>query len=177
MSSEQRDRIEKALDEWRQTLPPIPDYVWQDLSAWIMSLRVHARDGHYIAYLKCLWRPPNRWGTRKAYGKVLGAFSVWLIQNGHARWPWSRTTQQKSAISNAPGVALLSLVKFFYSPETVEYRFEPIIADWHFEYFNALELKELWKARWISIRYTCRFIAAMGLSQLLSFIRDFLVPR
>lgn len=136
-----------------------------------MSLRVNARDGHYLAYLKCLWRPPKFGGKRKAYLKVLGAFSIWATQNGHLQWPWARTSSQRNLISTAPGSKLLSIVEFLFSPQTVECTFKPIIADWRMEYFDALKLEKRWKARWISVRYICRFIIAMGLSKVLSFIR------
>ena len=75
-------------------------------------------------------------------------------------------------IANAPGARHLILVDFFYSPRTVEETFKPIIADWRLEYFNALAEKRKHKARWISIRYSYRFLLAMGLSQAYAFIKQ-----
>lgn len=76
-------------------------------------------------------------------------------------------------IKKAPGARLLSIVEFFYSPATVEETFKSIVADWQAEYFDALSRKRRWKARWISVRYTCRFVHAMGLSKVLEFARSF----
>lgn len=73
----------------------------------------------------------------------------------------------------APGSNYLSLAEFFYSPKAVEEIFKPIVADWRTEYFNALEQKRKWKARWISIRYHYRFIQVIGLSKVFSLIRIF----
>ena len=67
----------------------------------------------------------------------------------------------------------LSFVEFFCSPKAVEGIYKPIIADWRNECFNALEHGRKWKARWISVRYNCRFIQALGLNKLLSLVRIF----
>jgi len=79
---------------------------------------------------------------------------------------------RRRRIKNAPGLKLLSIVEFFFSPTTVEETFKPTVADWHSEYFEALKQKKFWRARWISVRYTYRFIVAMGLSKVLFAIRS-----
>jgi hypothetical protein len=76
-----------------------------------------------------------------------------------------------SRIAKAPGARYLVVVDFLYSPRTVEETFKPIIADWRFEYFNALSEKRRIKARWISIRYYYRIAVAMGLSNAYALIR------
>ncbi len=53
------------------------------------------------------------------------------------------------------------LSNFLYSNKTQKEIFEPIVADWQEEYFEALFKKEIWKARWINVRYTYAFLAAM----------------
>lgn len=50
---------------------------------------------------------------------------------------------------------------FLYSTKTQKEIFEPIIADWQKEYFEALSRNEIWKARWIKVRYIYAFLAAM----------------
>lgn len=82
-------------------------------------------------------------------------------------------TNETKKIKKAPGTLPLSIVEFFYSPTTVEETFKPLVADWQMEYFDALSQKRRWKARWISFRYTCCFIHAMGLSKALDFVRSF----
>jgi hypothetical protein len=74
-------------------------------------------------------------------------------------------------VKRAPGSIYLLIVDFLYSPKAVEGIFKPIIADWRTEYFDALKQGRTTKARWISIRYSFRFVSAMGLSQAYAFIR------
>ena len=53
--------------------------------------------------------------------------------------------------------------------------FDPIVADWQEEYFEALSKKEIWKSRRINMRYTYAFLAAMWqkspVGDLIEFIR------
>jgi hypothetical protein len=81
---------------------------------------------------------------------------------------------RKARINKPPGTVLLSIVDFLYSPKIVEETFKPIAADWRTEYFDALKQTRDWKAKWISIRYTYRFILAMGLSKFFSVVRGFI---
>ena len=69
-----------------------------------------------------------------------------------------------------PGNWLLNTVSFFYSPVTLENIFEPLIADWRLEYYEALAAKRTLKAKWICVRYYWAFSKAMGLQKLLSVI-------
>jgi hypothetical protein len=72
------------------------------------------------------------------------------------------------------GYKYLNITSFFYSPRTQKEIFEPIIADWQEEYFEALSKKETWKSRWINVRYTYAFLGAMWqkspLGNLIEFI-------
>ena len=56
---------------------------------------------------------------------------------------------------------LLEVSKFVFPSKTQKDTFEPIVADWQEEYFEALHKKEIWKARWIDVRYTYAFLLAM----------------
>ncbi len=58
-------------------------------------------------------------------------------------------------------ITLLKISDFLFSANTQKEIFEPIVADWQEEYFEALFKKEIWKARWINVRYTYAFLAAM----------------
>jgi hypothetical protein len=55
----------------------------------------------------------------------------------------------------------LSISYFLFSAKTQKEIFEPIASDWQEEYFEALFKKEIWKERWINVRYTYAFLAAM----------------
>jgi len=67
----------------------------------------------------------------------------------------------KSEISLPLSQKLLKLTALFYSLKTQKEVFEPIVADWQEEYFESLFKKEIWKARWVNVRYTYAFLGAM----------------
>jgi len=89
-------------------------------------------------------------------------FSV--IFGGLATWGFSeflsRRTDKNSPLL-FPSTNLLKLSGFFFSAKTHNEVFKSIYADWQEEYFEALFRKEIWKARWINVRYTYAFLAAM----------------
>ncbi len=72
---------------------------------------------------------------------------------------------------------LLSFTGFLYAPKTQKEVFEATVADWQEEYFEALFKKEIWKARWINVRYTYAFLIAMWqkspIGDLIEFVRKF----
>lgn len=53
----------------------------------------------------------------------------------------------------------------------MELVFRPLVADWHHEYFDALNDLREWKACWISIRYYWHFAKAFGLSKIFDLIK------
>ena len=75
-------------------------------------------------------------------------------------------------IHRPPGAKMLALIEFFCSKKTYGKVFEPIIADLHEEYFEALDKQQHWKARWIRIRYTWAFFIAIGLNLSLHTIKN-----
>lgn len=81
-------------------------------------------------------------------------------------------TARVGKLRKAPGTRLLRFVDFFFSPKTVEHTFKPTVADWRVEYYEARNQKRFLKARWINVRYTYRFIMAMGLSKALEAVRE-----
>lgn len=79
-------------------------------------------------------------------------------------------------IINMPTFTICSKVSnFIYSNKTQKDTFEPIVADWQEEYFEALFKNEIWKARWINVRYTYAFVVAMWqkspIGDLIEFVR------
>jgi hypothetical protein len=71
-----------------------------------------------------------------------------------------------------PGQKLLTLAEIFFSPKTVRLTFEPLIADWQFEYFEALKANfPSWRLRIISIRYCWHYAKACGLSKVVQLFR------
>ena len=69
--------------------------------------------------------------------------------------------KEKKKIFSSPSSKLLVISSFFYSPKNQKEVFEPIVTDLQEEYFEALFKKEIWKARWINLRYTYAFLIAM----------------
>ena len=71
--------------------------------------------------------------------------------------------------------SLGQIVCFFYSNKIQKEIFEPIATDWQKEYFEALSKKEIWKSRWINVRYTYAFLSAMWqkspIDDLIEFVR------
>ncbi|MGE0456021.1 MAG: hypothetical protein AB7O37_21975 [Vicinamibacteria bacterium] len=67
-------------------------------------------------------------------------------------------------VGRPPGVVILNVADFICSPRTLERVVAPIVADLQLEYFNALEQKRPWKARWIRVRYAGAMIVALTLS-------------
>jgi hypothetical protein len=81
---------------------------------------------------------------------------------------------KNSSITRTNKFRLLHLSEFLYSKKTKKEVFEPIFVDWQEEYFEALSKKQIWKSRWINVRYTYAFLGAMWqkspLGDLIEFI-------
>ena len=75
---------------------------------------------------------------------------------------------------------LLKITEFLFSAKIQKEIFEPITVDWHEEYFEALFKKEIWKARWMNMRYTYAFFAAMWqkspIGDLIEFVNKIAKP-
>jgi hypothetical protein len=105
---------------------------------------------------------------------ILPFYLVALLSIGldQIRWESKTATSTNYTISKAPGINLLALVDFLFSPKTVEQTFKPLVADWRTEYFEALKQGRTKKARWISMRYRYSFIMAMSLSKVFSLLKQ-----
>lgn len=126
--------------------------------------------------LNAIWFVVKRFYSEqqfKQFNKEMEKFSN-MVKNFHGNNSISRK-QYSSLIESLPHSFLLKLANFFFSSKNVKEIFEPIISDWQEEYFEALFKKEIWKARWISIRYYYVFLVAMWqkspIGDLIEFIR------
>lgn len=70
---------------------------------------------------------------------------------------------------------LLKLSYILFSSKTQKEVFELIVADWDEEYFDALFKQEIWKARWINVRYAYAFLAAMWLKSPIGDLIQFVI--
>ena len=86
---------------------------------------------------------------------TIGVYSVWVFGKVVLR----RTNEKEFLLFSS--INLLKISDLLFSPKTQKEIFEPIVADWQEEYFEALFKKEIWKARWINVRYTYAFLVAM----------------
>ena len=84
--------------------------------------------------------------------------------------PVTTTSKSKKVAKNAPGARVLKFVDLFCNPSTVERTFKPLVADWRYEYFEALEEKRI-KALWISVRYCWSVAITLGITNLLLLFR------
>ena len=81
--------------------------------------------------------------------------------------------KEKKKIYSSPSNKLLIISSFFYSPKNQKEVFEPIVTDLQEEYFEAVFKKEIWKARWINVRYTYAFLAAMWMKSPIGDLIEF----
>ncbi len=72
-------------------------------------------------------------------------------------------------------IEFVYIIRFLYSSKTRKEIFEPIIADWQEEYFEALFKKEIWKARWINVRYIYAFLGAMWQKSPIGDLIEFII--
>lgn len=64
---------------------------------------------------------------------------------------------------------------FRFSAKTQTEVFQPIAADWQEEHFEALFKNEIWKARWINVRYAYAFLAAMWMKSPVCDVIEFVM--
>lgn len=87
----------------------------------------------------------------------------------------NKTVNNNIQIHKPAGAKLLHLAEFLFSAKTYQETFLITFGDWQEEYFKALHKKEMWKARWINVRYTYAFIMAMWqkspIGDLIEFVR------
>ena len=92
----------------------------------------------------------------------IGEIIYYAILFSYSYWGVNWIAQKfESGIFSSPDSYLTPISKFCFSSKNNKEIFEPIVTDWQGEYFEALFKKEVWKARWINLRYTYAFLAAM----------------
>lgn len=109
-------------------------------------------------------------------GVYLIFFTLWIIF-GNRLIPFSENSKKErnGILTNNCHSLLLKLTNALFEHKVQTEIFEPIVFDWQKDYFEALFKKEIWKVRWINVRYTYAFLAAMWLKSpigdLIEFIR------
>jgi hypothetical protein len=84
-----------------------------------------------------------------------------------------RMAQPSVLISGSPGSKILMFSEFIYRKKFYEEVCLAIVSDMREEYFEALSQNRHWKARWVRIRGTWSFFAAMGLDRAFAFVSFF----
>ena len=75
-------------------------------------------------------------------------------------------------IATPPGVRLWKLAEFFCTQRTYKAVFEPLLADFQHEYFEALSQGRRGKALWLRVLYLWAFCKSTGLNLAMSFVRE-----
>ncbi len=79
-----------------------------------------------------------------------------------------------------PETQLVRIASFLFSSIEIERIFEPIIADWHEEYFQAYNAGRILKATLISLYYRYKLAQTMGLKMcftLMSTVSGIVISR
>ncbi len=82
-------------------------------------------------------------------------FSVWVSGEVVLR----RINEKEFLLTSS--INLLKISDFLFSPKTQKEIFEPIVAEWYFEFFEDLNKGRALKAKWTNIRWTYNFLTAM----------------
>ena len=111
-------------------------------------------------------------------GSNIAIFGVFVLSIYFINLCWTFNKIFAEKVNEYDGLSSFNvtyIVNFLYSDKIQKEVFDPIVADWQEEYFEALFKKEIWKAHWINIRYTYAFIIAMWqkspVGDLIEFIR------
>ena len=81
--------------------------------------------------------------------------------------------KESKRLSGVPGNYFVQAIQFLVCKKRYEEMYLPIILDMREEYFEALSQNRIWKARWVRVRGTWSFFAAMGLDRALAFVPFF----
>jgi len=119
----------------------------------------------------------DKWDASFKIAVTLLVFPFYLVTWLHKRVDELSGLSKRQLVKRPPGTRLLQIADFLSSPTNVEQVFEPLVADWQKEYFDALQQGRTLKARWISVRYYWRSILALGLSKVFSLLRSFTSAR
>lgn len=85
-----------------------------------------------------------------------------------------KNTKNNTKVILPPGAGISKIIEFLYTTKVKERVFDPIIADMHVEYFDALDNNQKWKMRWIHLRGIINLIIAGISKSLFSYFKDIL---
>lgn len=86
---------------------------------------------------------------------TFGIFSTW----SYGKVVLRRINEKEFLLSSSINLSKIS--DFLFSHKTQKEVFEPIIAEWHFEFFEDLNKGRTLRAKWTNLRWTYHFLAAM----------------
>jgi hypothetical protein len=95
-----------------------------------------------------------------------------LVRLAHMNWRIFLLYKEHSRrLILPPGFRLRLLIDFFYSKQTRERIFDPVIADNQSEWLEAVSCNETWKARWIRLHCYLEVAENIGLHGIVSTIK------
>lgn len=83
-------------------------------------------------------------------------------------------TKKATKVILPPGAKISKIIEFLYTKKVKERVFDPIIADMHVEYFEALDNNLKWKMRWIHLRGIINLFIAVISKFIFSYIKNIL---
>lgn len=87
----------------------------------------------------------------------------------------ARSTDRQSLVVHPPGMSMLKLARVIYSDKYAKEQFEPAVADWHSEYFDALESNASRpKMFFVRLRNTWAILKLFGIVSWLGVIGKFI---
>lgn len=98
--------------------------------------------------------------TVKGLGSILSdLIEILVIERGRKAPAWKtvNTLLVDMKIYKAPAFILIRIARFVYSPGEVDRIFMPAHFDFMSEYFDELNSKKVWHARFTVVRYYCSF--------------------
>jgi hypothetical protein len=106
---------------------------------------------------------------------LTGFDAVWTGVTFGSLLYWVTKGVSKNGLLSIPaGNGLLAFAEFFFNRKKYQEIFIPIVADMREEYFEAMAQNRIGKARWVRVRGTYSFFAAIGLDRAFAFVSFFI---
>jgi hypothetical protein len=94
--------------------------------------------------------------------------------NGVETYFLKRNYVRSRLVQNVPGMYLFKVAEFLMTAKSFSRVAAPSLSDMREEYFEALSQNRIWKARWVRVRGTYSFFAAIGLDRAFAFVSFFI---
>lgn len=129
---------------------------WNPLNAGRLRRKVCMMSDYFASVLPSAKSLREQYGARGARAIVILVVMLGLFtERRHEKQP-------RIALQRAPGSWMLRLSGIIFSKRTNDLVFQPLVADYQSEYFEALNRSDCWSARRIRFRYSVAFVCAFA---------------